>query len=146
MKKRPKQPPSSQSGAGRARPSLSKGELQVARVLWELCEALDGPATVRQVHEALPEDKSMEFPTVQTYLRRLEQKGYVTATIVGRARHYRARVKPTTVIRQTVDEFVDQLFDGEALPLVRHLVEQRGLSPVEIAQLRDLVDRMEDES
>ena len=65
------------------RPALSKGEMEVARVLWEL-----GRATVREVHEAFPEDSRMEFTTVQTYLRRLDTKGYVRARLQGRTRVY----------------------------------------------------------
>ena len=122
------------------RPALSKGELQVARVLWEL-----GESTVRQVHETMPGERMMEFSTVQTYLRRLEQKGYVSAKMIGRTLHYKARIKPKTVIRQTVDDLVDQLFDGETLPLMRHLVEERAMSEDELEQLRQLVNRLEDE-
>ena len=36
-----------------------------------------GQATVRQAHEAMPSARKMDFATVQTYLRRLEAKGYV---------------------------------------------------------------------
>ncbi len=123
------------------RPSLSKGELDVARALWKL-----GNASVRQVHEALAADCSWEFSTVQTYLRRLEAKGYVTAKLDGRTRVYRAKVKPRTVIRETVDDLVDRLFDGDSLPLVRHLIEDRRISPDELDELKNLIDRMEDES
>lgn len=122
------------------RPTLSKGELQVARVLWDL-----GESTVRQVHESMPSERPMEFATVQTYLRRLEQKGYVSAKLIGRTLHYKARIKPKTVIRQTVDDLVDQLFDGDTMPLMRHLVEERAMSEDELAQLRQLVDRLENE-
>ena len=122
------------------RPALSKGELHVARTLWEL-----GESTVRQVHDAMPAERGMEFATVQTYLRRLETKGYVSAKLVGRTRHYRVRVQPKTVIRQTIDDVVDQLFDGETLPLVRHLVEDGTMNRSELAELRKLVDRMEKE-
>lgn len=52
------------------RPALSKGEMEVARILWELKKA-----TVREVHEALPAQRQMDFATVQTYLRRLDAKG-----------------------------------------------------------------------
>ena len=38
------------------RPALSKGELEVARVLWDL-----GEATVREVHEALPAARTIDF-------------------------------------------------------------------------------------
>ncbi len=122
-------------------PELSKGELEVARVLWEL-----GKATVRQVHEAFPDDRSIDFATVQTYLRRLHCKGYVHAELDGRVRYYSARVRPKTVIRRTVGDLVQRLFDGEAMPLMRHLIEEHGVTDKDLEQLRGLVDRLEKES
>ena len=120
------------------RPALSKGELEVARVLWELKKA-----TVREVFEAIPVDRGLEFATVQTYLRRLESKGYVKADLDGRIRVYSPRVRPATVIRETVGDLVDRLFAGETLPLMRHLIEDGRVSVDELAELRDLIDRME---
>jgi predicted transcriptional regulator len=80
------------------RPALSKGEMEVARALWEFA-----PATVREVFETLPEARDFEFSTVQTYLRRLEAKGHASSKLDGRIRVYSARTKPRTVIRETVD-------------------------------------------
>ena len=120
------------------RPALSKGEMEVARVLWELKKA-----TVREVFEAIPADRGLEFATVQTYLRRLESKGYVKADLDGRVRVYSPRVRPATVIRETVGDLVDRLFAGETLPLMRHLIEDGRVSADELAELRDLIDRME---
>ena len=118
------------------RPGLSKGELEVARVLWEL-----GKATVREVHAAFPAERRMDFTTVQTYLRRLETKGYVRAALEGRTRIYSPRVRPQTVIRETLDDLVERLFGGETLPLVRHLIEDRGISDADLAELRKMLDR-----
>ncbi len=120
------------------RPALSKGEMEVARVLWELKKA-----TVREVFEAIPADRSLEFATVQTYLRRLESKGYVKADLDGRVLVYSPRVRAATVIRETVGDLVDRLFGGETLPLMRHLIEDGRVSADELAELRDLIDRME---
>lgn len=120
------------------RPALSKGELEVARVLWELKRG-----TVREVHAALAESSEIEFATVQTYLRRLEQKGYLKARLDGRTRVYTAKVKPRTVIRSTVNDLVDRLFGGDTMPLMEHLIEDRGLSEDDIAKLRDLLERHE---
>jgi BlaI family transcriptional regulator, penicillinase repressor len=122
------------------RPAPSKGELEVARVLWDL-----GEGTVRAVHEALPPERGVDFVTVQTYLRRLETKGYVKSRSAGRTKIYSPRVRPGTVIRETVDDLVDRLFGGETLPLVRHLVEDRRITDAELAELRDLIDRLQHE-
>lgn len=117
------------------RPALSKAEMEVARVLWEL-----GAASVRQVHDAMPVERAVDFTTVQTYLRRLEQKGYARAKLEGRVRIYSPKVRPRTVIRETVDDLIERLFAGEAMPLMRHLIEDRGLSDEDLAQLRSLLD------
>jgi predicted transcriptional regulator len=120
------------------RPQLSKGELSIARLLWEI-----GPATVRQVHSAMPVDRPMDFSTVQTYLRRLEAKAYASSCLAGRTRVYKALAKPQTVIRDTVDDLIARLFGGEAMPLVRHLIEDRAITPTDVAELRTLVEQLE---
>jgi BlaI family transcriptional regulator, penicillinase repressor len=122
-----------------SKPALSKGELEVARVLWEL-----GEATPRGVFEAYTNRRGVDFATVQTYLRRLEAKGYLRARREGKTKYYSPRVRPTQVIRQTVDDFLDRLFDGETLPLVRYLIRDRGVTQEEIDELRRLLDQWED--
>ena len=115
--------------------------MEVARLLWQL-----GKATVREVHEAFPAARKIDFTTVQTYLRRLESKGYVRARLDGRTRVYSPKVKPRTVIRETLNELIDRLFGGETMPLMRHLIEDRGIRDEELAELKKLIDRLEEES
>ncbi len=112
--------------------------MEVARILWEI-----GPAGVREVHGKLIEEREMDFATVQTYLRRLEAKGYAISKLQGGARIYSAKTKPRTVIRETVDELVNCLFGGDSMPLVRHLIEERGIGATELSELRQLIDSME---
>src|SRR6186997_2113791 len=70
-------------------PPLPKSELEIARIVWELKEA-----TVRQVVDALPAERNVDFWTVQTYLRRLAEKGYLRVERRGRANVYKARRQP----------------------------------------------------
>ena len=123
------------------RPGLSKAELEIARIVWELKSA-----GVRQVYEALPEGRDVDFTTVQTYLKRLEEKGYLKVRMANRAKVYSPKVKASTVIRETVDDLVERLFAGEAMPLVKHLVEEKEFSTAEVEQLRALLNRLEGES
>ncbi len=118
--------------------ALSRGEMEVARVLWDL-----GEATPRQVFEAYPNDRRVDFATVQTYLRRLEAKGYIRGRKDGKTKYYSPRIQPKTVIRETIDDLVNRLFGGEALPLMRYLVRERGVKPEEIDQLRKMLDQLE---
>ncbi len=119
---------------------VSRAELEVARVLWSLREA-----TPRQVYEAYPKKKSVDFATVQTFLRRLEGKGYLRAIRRGRKKTYRARVRPHLVIRETVDDFIRWVFDGESLPLLHHLIKNRQISREDIQRFRQMLTEYEAE-
>jgi BlaI family transcriptional regulator, penicillinase repressor len=123
-----------------SKPTVSKGELEVARVLWEL-----GEATPRQVFEAYPNQRKVDFATVQTYLRRLEAKGYVRARREGKIKYLTARIQPKRVIQETINDLLHRLFDGDALPLMRHLISDRRRNRQEIAELRELLDQWEGE-
>ena len=122
------------------RASLPKSQLEIARIVWRL-----GTATVRQVLDALPRDRDLDFKTVQTYLRRLEAKGYLRTRLEGRSKVYIPRVREKTVVRQVIDEVMQRLFDGDAIPLLHHIVLDRGLTDGEIRQLRRMLDQLEGE-
>lgn len=121
------------------RPPLAKSELELARIVWRL-----GEATVREVLEALPRERQLDFATVQTYLRRLETKGYLRARQRGRTNVYSSRVEPDRVVGEVVRDFLDRVFDGQALPLVEQLINDRGLSDEEIEQLQRTLDQLKE--
>jgi predicted transcriptional regulator len=120
------------------RPTPAKSELEVARIIWE-----HNGATVRQVVEALPADRGLDFKTVQTYLRRLEAKGYLRTRLEGRTKVYFPSVKPARVIGAMVKDLIDRLFDGEAIGLFQHLIHDRGLSDDDIKALRVMLDEQQ---
>ena len=124
---------------GKRQPA-SKAELEIARIVWDL-----GSATVRQVFEQVAPERELDFKTVQTYLRRLEAKGYLSTRQSGRSKVYSPKVRPGQVIRETVDDFLQRLFDGATLPLVQHLISERDISAKEIQELREMLDRWEQE-
>lgn len=123
------------------RPPLARSELEVARIVWS-----KGSATVREVLDELPGDRDLNVKTVQTYLRRLEAKGYVRSRKQGRSKVYLPRVRPRLVVYEIVEDFIERLFDGEAIPLLQHLIQDRGLSDKEHCELRQMLERLEAES
>jgi BlaI family transcriptional regulator, penicillinase repressor len=120
-------------------PRLPKSELEVARIVWDLRKA-----TVREVVDALPNDRGLDFFTVQTYLRRLTDKGYLEVRRQGRANVYSARVAPSRVIRHAVEEFLHNVFGGEAIPLVQYLIRDRHISDQDIDELQIELNRLKE--
>jgi BlaI family penicillinase repressor len=120
------------------RPPVAKSELEVAQIVWQL-----GEASVRQVLESLPAERGLDFKTVQTYLRRLEAKGYLRTRRQGRAKVYVPRVRRDQVVRELISDLVHRLFDGQSLPLFQHLIHDQGLTAGELDQLRTMLDERE---
>ena len=72
-------------------------ELEILRVLWAR-----GPSTVREVHEALSEKKSLGYTTVLKLLQIMTAKGTVRRDEGQRAHVYEACQPATETKRQLV--------------------------------------------
>lgn len=123
------------------RPPISKSEFEIIRIVWRL-----GEATVRQVADELPKTRKIDFFTVQTFLRRLDAKGYLRKKQKGHTNIYRSRVRPHQVMGELIDEFMDRLFDGEALPLFQHVIHERGLNEEEIEKLQETLNQLKEKN
>lgn len=117
-------------------PVVSPAETEILRLVWQL-----ESATVQDICDALSEDRSVTYATVQTLLRRLEKKGYVRHALKGKAHLFSAAVKREEVITRTVGDFVARLFGGDPLPLMLHLADHSELKDEDIKRLRKLIKK-----
>lgn len=118
---------------------LGSAELEVLRALWD-----GGPATVRQMLSYLRErGRRLAYTTVQTFLTRLEQKGFVRSDKTGLAFVYRPLVTREKVTRSRLRTLVEQLYDGAAGPLVLQLVKSERLTAKEIDELQKLIEQLD---
>jgi BlaI family transcriptional regulator, penicillinase repressor len=118
---------------------LGGAELEVVKVLWDR-----GPSTVREVLEHLhSRGRRVAYTTVLTVLSRLEQKAVVASDKSGQAYVYKAKVSREKVTASRLKTLVAQLYDGAATPLVLQLMQTEKFSPQEIAQLQELIDRLD---
>jgi BlaI family transcriptional regulator, penicillinase repressor len=121
----------------RKQPALSPAETEILRLVWEL-----EPATVQEICDSLPADRSIGYATVQTLLRRLEKKGYVKHEVQGKAHLFSAAVKRDHVVKRTVGDFVERLFGGDPLPLMLHLADQSDLKASDLEELKKLIEKL----
>ena len=122
-------------------PAMSPSETEVLRIVW-----LSGKATVQEVCDKLPRSRRIAYATVQTLLRRLEAKGYLTHETRGKAHVFAPAISREKVIRRTVGDFVERLFGGDPVPLMLHLAEQAELNDEDIRHLRRLVAGQDEKS
>ena len=116
------------------RAPLSDLDRAVMQCVWD-----QGPCAVEAVYEAISQTRDLKEVTVRTILRRLEQKGYLTHTVVGRAYVYRASTAPRTLAARAVRAIVDTLCRGSVEELVSGLVEGEVLSENELRALEAAV-------
>lgn len=118
---------------------LGAAELEVLRVLWDA-----GPGTVRDVLSQLRErGRNVAYTTVQTFLTRLEQKGFVGSNKSGLAFVYRPRVSRARISRSRLRTLLAELYDGAAGPLVLQLVKSERLTANEVEQLQKLIETLD---
>jgi BlaI family penicillinase repressor len=122
-------------GKGKLR-AMSPAETEILRLVWQR-----GAATVQQVHAALPPDRPVTYKTVQTLLRRLEEKGYLTHKLEGKAHVFVPAVKREAVVKRTVLDFLDRLFGGDPKPLMHFLAEDGRIDAEDLEELKKLIDK-----
>jgi BlaI family penicillinase repressor len=113
-------------------------ELEILRVLWTR-----GPSTVREVYEALSEQKSLGYTTVLKLLQIMTAKGTVRRNEDQRAHVYEACQPAAETKRQLVDDVLQRVFEGSASELMIHALEGRPTSKKELEELRRLLDEYE---
>ena len=117
-------------------PRISPSETEILQWLWQL-----GEATVQQICDQLPAQRKIAYATVQTLLRRLEKKGYITHRTEGKAHVFSPATKREDVIQRSVSDFVNRLFGGDPMPLMHYLAEHGKISTDDIEELKRLVDK-----
>jgi BlaI family penicillinase repressor len=122
-------------GKGRLK-AMSPAETEILRLVWQL-----DMATVQQIQEALPPHRRVAYKTVQTLLRRLEDKGYLTHRLEGKAHVFCPAVKREAVVKRTVRDFLDRLFGGDPRPLMQFLAREGHVDAQDIEELKKLIDR-----
>ena len=113
---------------GRAAIRVAAGEMEILGMLWA-----EGPLTIREAHERFAAyGRPVSYPTMQTRLNRLAEKGLVVRSEERPAR-YRAAASREQVTVGHLRELVAKIGGGDVVPLVARLLSQRTLSGEQIA-------------
>jgi predicted transcriptional regulator len=115
--------------------TLTDAEARIMAVLWRT-----PTATVADVVDALKETAAVSYSTVQTVLRILETKGYVTHEKVARAFVYHPVVDARQARRRALRQLAGRLFDGSPSLLVLNVLDDEDLDAGELARLKKVIE------
>jgi predicted transcriptional regulator len=116
-------------------PALTDAEASVMSVLWQR-----QTATVGDVVAALQKGRAVTYSTVQTILRILETKGYVTHEKVARAFVYHPAVDARQARQRALRHLVARLFNGSPSLLISNVLEDEEIDAAELKRLKKLIE------
>ena len=108
-----------------------------------LCPAAPGPG--REIIDALGKTTGWSRSTTLTLLRRLEDKGAVSAVSEGGMKHYRPQVAREDAAVQETEHLLERVYQGSVSLLVSSLVKKQTLSQEEIDKLYAILREMEED-
>ncbi len=119
---------------------ISEAEAVVMEALWE-----SHPLSAEDVVARLGGRNGWAEATVKTLLNRLLNKGAINATKEGRRYLYAPQVAREAWLLEESSSLLERLFDGRVAPLVAHFSQHRKLSRDDVAELRRLLEELDDD-
>lgn len=120
-----------------AKPSQS--EVEILQSLWDR-----GRATVREVYTDVQAHRSVGYTTTLKQMQRMMEKGLIErVSAEGRSHTYRAKVKPQRTRSALLERLINTAFEGSSNALVLHALGRDKPSKSEIAEIRALLDSLE---
>lgn len=112
-------------------------ELEILNALWA-----SGPATVREVHEAL-RGKGTGYTTVLKQMQMMVEKGLLTRSERFRSHVYQVTVPMEETRQLLAGNLLERAFGGSARSLVLGALSAQKVSAEELAGIRKILDDAE---
>ena len=119
-----------------ALPKPTEAELELLRILWE-----KGPATVRDLHEAVNTQRAVGYTSVLKILQIMTEKGLVEREEAGRAHIYHVTASQEETQNQLLRDLSERLFAGSAAQLAMHALAMDPASAEELEEIRNLIEQ-----
>lgn len=121
--------------------SPSEAQIEILQILWE-----QEPQTVRQIHEALSQARSVGYTTVLKQIQRMADKGLVEARKTGKSYEYIALVREQQIQKNLFSRLKDNVFRGSAMKLALHALDESQPSDEELDQLQQWLDNQKSDN
>lgn len=111
---------------------LSETEMEVMEVVWQTA----APVTVAQLQNIF-QSKDWTTSTVSTILKRLMDKGFLTKSMKGKVNYYAPALSLEDYKKHEARTLIGRLYGGKIKNFIAALVDDDGLSPNDVAELKE---------
>ena len=112
-------------------------ELSLLNILWQM-----GPATVRQIHEAVSKTQKTGYTTVLKILQIMHEKSLVIRDESNRAHVYAAANSEVHTQSSLLKDLISKAFGGSTSKLVMRAIDE-STTQEEIEDIRQLLNELE---
>jgi predicted transcriptional regulator len=116
----------------------TESELEILQILWQF-----GPSSVRKVNDKLNKKREVGYTTTLKIMQIMTDKGLVVRNTDQRTHIYESVAKEKDTQKSLLDSFIEKTYRGSAMSLVLQALGQQNASPQEIAELKEVIDKIE---
>ncbi|MBM6869285.1 BlaI/MecI/CopY family transcriptional regulator [Pseudoflavonifractor phocaeensis] len=116
---------------------LPESELDLMLAVWGLGEGATAPAILERL------ERPLTASALHSYLKRLEEKGFLRCEKVGKVNRYTPLVSRAAYERQESRSILGKLYQGSLKRFAASLYDGGGLDRNEVAELRAYLEELE---
>ena len=116
--------------------TLTRGEEEVMQIIWQL-----GEASVAQIIENMEEPKP-KYTTVATFIKILENKGFVGHSVEGRSHRYFPLIAKDEYAAGIAKSLLTSYFNGSLSQMVSFFGKKEDISVVEMDEILEIVEQI----
>ncbi|MDA3865586.1 MAG: BlaI/MecI/CopY family transcriptional regulator [Salinivirgaceae bacterium] len=115
-------------------------ELEILAVLWE-----KEPLTVKEIHSVLIANKEVGYTTTLKTMQNMVGKGILKREPNGKNHLYFSAIPKEKTRGKLLDRFLETTFSGSASSLVQQLLGNKKTSQAELDEIKQLIERMQND-
>lgn len=119
----------------------TESELEILQILWQ-----KGPQTVRFINDELNKYREVGYTTTLKIMQIMLDKGLLTRDVQDRAHIYSAAISEESTQNVMLKDFVQSAFRGNSASLVMRALGESNASPTELAEIKALIEAMENKN
>lgn len=112
---------------------LTRGEEEVMQILWQL-----GDGVVNDII-ARTSEPHPKYTTVATFLKILENKGFVSHTSESKSNRYRPIIDKETYARSVMSNVMGDYFNGSLVQMVSFFSQHERISELERKEIIEII-------
>ena len=116
--------------------TLPEAELVVMQAIW----GLEEPVGTGKIIESLEEKKDWSRSTIQVFLGRLEERGFLKCERKGRLKMYYSKIKEEEYRARETKSFIENMYENSCGKLIASLVQTNMMTKEDLKEIMKIIE------